>query len=372
MIRATICVGGTPSQRARYSESNRFGGRSLYFLPKLDLREKQALEDKLQGAEIKYKYFHGEEETKRYILVSIDDSAGVFLTALTNLGINLVDAFVSSSTKQSSKVARNHSSWYNDFTPSEEAYLSIKQIAEAQEADIILLSSPNLGAYSKIGEVKTSSVVIRSLTQYLSLKEKGREFKGNSHQVWEYAYARSILEPKYHMFEGKRVAVSLATEVNQILRCRPKELNSSGFTAQNRERFFWTNFSIKQVQPSPLVILDILETMDFEADTPSWIDKSWGTNTTTTRRNLIKRPHSKASALTPAMIRGQTTIFCKNKEGGLHRYSITELETIQGLPKGYTAGVSLTQRTVLLGTVSTLPVIEHIFKELPCHAKLEL
>jgi site-specific DNA-cytosine methylase len=54
------------------------------------------------------------------------------------------------------------------------------------------------------------------------------------------------------------------------------------------------------------------------------------------------------------------------KEGVEYRYlTVAECETLQGLPKGYTSGVSNTQRYKMLGNGWQGDTITHLFKSMP-------
>lgn len=197
-------------------------------------------------------------------------------------------------------------------------------------------------------------------------------------------------------------------------------INSALVTAQNRNRYYWTNFKVSQPEDRGILLRDILE--DLEADRPCELLESETAgghiaNATDIRgHQSIKRvynPNGKAPTLTTmggghrepkvlcgAMrgrylvdgkrqdhkiktagltaqrleIRGDektnclTTVQKDNvltKEGAFYRkLTPLECERLQGYQDNYTEGVSNTQRYKQIGNGWTLPVIEHIFKDM--------
>lgn len=199
-------------------------------------------------------------------------------------------------------------------------------------------------------------------------------------------------------------------------------INSALVTAQNRNRYYWTNFKVSQPEDRKIFLKDIIE--DIPGDRPCdpiSDDLSAGhvANATDIKgMESLKRVYGvdgKAPTLT-TMQGGhrQPKVICreelKNESamGGVKSYTLTasysgavawnscqrkqrtmipvsesdkkdpnvyngvlyrkltplECERLQGYPDQYTEGVSNTQRYKQIGNGWTLPVIEHIFRDM--------
>lgn len=150
-------------------------------------------------------------------------------------------------------------------------------------------------------------------------------------------------------------------------------INSALLSAQNRNRFYWTNFKVEQPEDKGILLKDILE--DLEADRPCELlenETAGGhiANATDIKgHQSIKRvynPEGKAPTLT-TMGGGhrEPKILCKN--GKYRKLSIVEMERLQTLPKNYTAAIETTRQTVsntqrkkMIGNGWTVDVIAHI------------
>ena len=67
-----------------------------------------------------------------------------------------------------------------------------------------------------------------------------------------------------YLIENVKMKKSLLEEVDAVIQAPYRTLiNSALLSAQNRERYYWTNFPVSQPSDSGLVIADILEDQDF-------------------------------------------------------------------------------------------------------------
>lgn len=114
--------------------------------------------------------------------------------------------------------------------------------------DLVMGGSP-CQSFSFAGKMKGMStkdnIEIYSLEHYLELKNKGFEFDGQSYLFWEFVYAVKTLKPKYFFLENVRMEKRWELIISKALSIHPIIINSNLLSAQNRERFYWTNIGVK-------------------------------------------------------------------------------------------------------------------------------
>ena len=101
-------------------------------------------------------------------------------------------------------------------------------------------------AGSRKGMVTIEDEEITSLPQYLKLKKKGHVFRGQSHLFWEFIRLYHELNPKYFFLENVRMTDKWKYIISRELGCLPILINSSDYSIQNRERYYWTNIPLKR------------------------------------------------------------------------------------------------------------------------------
>ena len=171
----------------------------------------------------------------------------------------------------------------------------------------------------------------------------------------------------------------------QALGCVEKTLiNSALVSAQNRNRYYWTNFEVTQPEDKGILLKEILEQdsapvyKELESDIRSGKVKSeqfLNGESQTMRRALAngKSPDQKANTLTSCAYKGMgtngmTNVMCfvnDNIENLIYRkLTPLECERLQTFPDNWTDCISNTQRYKSLGNAWTVDVIVHIFKEM--------
>ncbi|MDQ1165889.1 DNA (cytosine-5-)-methyltransferase [Flavobacterium sp. SORGH_AS_0622] len=188
-----------------------------------------------------------------------------------------------------------------------------------------------------------------------------------------YEYLRILNEtkPQYFLFENVASMTSTNKElITQALEVEPIRINSNLTTAQDRDRYYWTNIlNLTQPADSGVILADIIE--------PSVADKYYYTQSHTYHgdhekvqatlhingHDILKRVYNlngKCGTLT--CVTGgnhQKKVF----EGGkCRKLTPTEYERLQNVPDGYTVGVSDTERYSMLGNGWTIDVIAHILR----------
>lgn len=210
-------------------------------------------------------------------------------------------------------------------------------------------------------------------------KEVNNGLIGKSGIVYELQKALKIIQPKWFMSENVIPAdENDLKEINRIMGVDGVLINSNKFTAQDRERYYWTNIPITSVpENNPLVLKDIMESnvaekyfydKDFEIlDVNKKVCAKLKVNTTEMCRRIYN-PNFKMATLTCVSGGYQEKKVLDN--GKPRKLTEIEYERLQGLPDNFTnvnvngKKISRAKRYSLCGNAWTLPVIEHIFKGL--------
>ena len=204
------------------------------------------------------------------------------------------------------------------------------------------------------------NIEVTSLFQYMNLKESGFQFEGESYLFWEFIRLVKLVKPKYYLLENVKMAKRWEKIISKELGVEPIHINSNLLTAQNRDRYYWTNIpGITQPENTFTHISEVV---------PGAIG-GWGkrgrkykgdeyyTLVATTRKD------GKSNCLTKSAC-GR---FVELNDGRVIPLTIDHCEMLQGVPVGYTEtiGVCKTERHKMLGNGWTVPVIEHIFSFVP-------
>lgn len=201
-----------------------------------------------------------------------------------------------------------------------------------------------LGKVEDVGYIENIDLLIGgSPCQDLSRAKSNPEgLKGNrSSLFWEYVRIKELNNPKWFLFENVVPANKDDIEtISQALGVEPIFINSDLFVPQNRPRLYWTNIPIKQLPERP----------------------NWNLQYYQYRRTYWRELKSGVCCcLTANMGTGGNNVPYKLENGEKVVLSIEELEELQGLPMGYTEGISNTQRKKAIGNGWTVDVISHIF-----------
>ena len=144
-------------------------------------------------------------------------------------------------------------------------------------------------------------------------------------------------------------------------------INSALVSAQNRQRYYWTNIEkIEQPKDKGILLKDILEDNISNLDKFKLSDEA--INYMSRLRNgkprweyHINPLDGKAACLTANMYKGVPYGVIKEL---YRKLTPLECERLQTLPDSYTDGVSNSQRYKMLGNGWTVDVISHILKGL--------
>lgn len=194
------------------------------------------------------------------------------------------------------------------------------------------------------------------------------------------------LQPSYFLLENVAMDAYSREIVSDNLGVEPIMINSNLFSAQSRERYYWTNISINALpELNPTTIRDILEEGDFLASkgsfTPLYSHQSrTGTKCVgalLTGKSTL-RGYDGESPLRISNIRTNNRVYSIDSkhptlissnsgyilDGHPRKLTRVEMERLQTLPDGYTSLLSDAQARKAIGNGWTVEVIKHILKPL--------
>lgn len=204
--------------------------------------------------------------------------------------------------------------------------------------------------FNKIGDVDL--LIGGPPCQDLSLSKKDR--KGlvgkNSSLFFKYIEALNICNPKYFIMENvASMRDSDRDTISSYLGVSPISINSSLFTAQLRNRYYWCNFLVEEPKNLGIKLQDILETGNTDREKSYCIDACYYKGASP---SFYHRSNRRQMVIECGKYRILTPIEC---------------ERLQTYPDNYTQlglnkSISKTQRYKMLGNSFTVSVIEHILR----------
>lgn len=94
---------------------------------------------------------------------------------------------------------------------------------------------------------KGEGLLSNSLEEYLKLKQKHHEFKGQSFLFWEYIRLLREIKPTYYLLENVRMSSKNREVIDKELGS-PIFVESANFSGAMRKRFYWTNIPVPTIQ----------------------------------------------------------------------------------------------------------------------------
>lgn len=282
--------------------------------------------------------------------MSTFNGMGSIWIALDKLGI-IVD------TKYSSEIDK-HASQINDKNYPETIQLGdiTKINGKDFEIDLLVGGSPcqNL-----------SPAVINNI-----LKNQGLEGE-QSKLFYEFLRLKNETNPIYFLLENVgKMSQKDKDLISEALGVQPIRINSNLTSAQDRDRYYWTNIPVDSLPADKgLVLADIVEPAE-NVPAKYWYDVPFIYNGDEAKvqatleingHDILKRVYNlnnKCGTLTKVSGGSQQKKVYQN--GKCRKLMPIEYERLQNVPDNYTAGVSDGQRYNMLGNGWTVDVISHI------------
>lgn len=294
--------------------------------------------------------------TKRNVLSLFDGISGMQLS-LKKAGIKIDNYYASEVEESAMKITQKN-------FPNTIQLGDVRNIRRRDLPQIWMISagSPcqNFSVMgNKKGMVTKKNVEVTTLKQYLKLKSEGFEFEGQSYLFWEFIRLLKELKPKYFLLENVKMDPKWAYVISRETGVLPHKINSSLLSAQNRERWYWTNLpDVTIPKDKSILISDVIPGAVTGAGVRNQVSKKKGQKWD---RKMTFRKDRKANCIVTE--NGNTAlVLLKNLK--TRNITLPEAEVLQTLPKNYTKvkGVSDSKRYKGIGNGWTIDVIVHLLK----------
>ena len=237
---------------------------------------------------------------------------------------------------------------------------------------------PNTKQIGSVTEVKGEDLpkiyllIGGSPCQSFSNAGNGSGFNGKSGLFWEFVRILKETKPKYFLLENVKMKKEWQNIISSELGCEPVKINSNLVSAQNRERLYWTNIPIRELQDKRIFIEDIL---DRNFDEKYWL-KEKNTDLLLKKVSISDAPNIacidvynkkvKLDRKCPTLTLPHHNSIRLLQNGRIRKLTPNECEKLQNVPLNYTdCGLSDIHRYSMLGNGWTVDVIAHIFKNIP-------
>ena len=312
-------------------------------------------------------------------VLSLFDGISCGMIALDKLGINVNNYFASEIDENAIKISKAN-------------YPNIKHIGDVTE-----ITKDNIKNMPKIDLILGGSPC-----QGFSNNGKGLNFNDpRSKLFFDFVnilnWVREVNNKNVKfLLENVKMKKEWENIITQYVKVKPIEINSKLLTAQNRPRLYWSNIdNIDIPKDAGIELINILDKnvkFDFINHEGLKICKSISENS----RNLIYRVDNEVRIKQATkqgyivanegdginlsfpcslsrrgrVIKGKSNCLdtscniCVYIDNSIRRFTINELEKLQGLPIGYTNHVSDRNRIKAIGNGWTIDVIEHILRNL--------
>ena len=157
------------------------------------------------------------------------------------------------------------------------------------------------------------------------------------------------LNPTYFLLENVRMIPIWRNIISKYLQTEPILINSSLVSAQNRERYYWTNIkNISIPEDKHIYLKDIIHTNEIRVH-PRGNNKGG------------IRTRKKCPTITSSNWQYNFHLKINNQ---WRMFTPEECEILQTIPKGYTNYVSKTQRYKAIGNAWTVDIISYILNHI--------
>ena len=311
------------------------------------------------------------------VVLSLFDGISCGQLALTNLGYKIYKYYASEIDKNAIKITNKN--FPNTIQIGDIEKITIEDIKKIDKIDLILGGSPCQG-FSRAGlGLNFEDPRSKLFFKFVEVLEWVREF--NNQDV------KFLLENVKMKKEWEEV-------ISKYLNVEAIEINSKLLTAQNRSRLYWTNIKgIKGPKDKCIKLIDILDNVELEnyiVKDSLKICKSISDNSVNlinvingevrinqaTKQGYIVANEGDGINLSFPLSKNRRGRVIKEKSScldtqcdicgyvnnAIRRFTINELEKLQGLPIGYTLcdEVSERNRMKAIGNGWTIDVIEYI------------
>lgn len=280
-------------------------------------------------------------------ILSLFDGISCARVALDRAGVQVSEYLASEIDKHAIAVSTKH---YPDIT----RLGDVREVKDVGSIDLLIGGSP---------------------CQDLSIAKQGRKgLDGNrSGLFWEYVRVLHEVKPTYFILENV-ASMSKADKaiITETLGVEPVMIDASLVSAQSRKRLFWTNLPQTGLPADRGILLThILEpevdesyTTTRSSFTPTGGRQIGYIGATAGQANRVYSPDGKSATLSANGGGSGAKTGLYQVDGRIRKLTPVECERLQGVPDGYTEGISKTQRYKCLGNAFNVDVIAHLLTPL--------
>ena len=312
-------------------------------------------------------------------VLSLFDGISCGMIALDKLGINVNNYFASEIDENAIKISK--ANYPNIKHIGDVTKITKDNIKNMPKIDLILGGSPCQGFSNNGNGLNFNDSRSKLFFDFVNILNWVREVNNKNVKF---------------LLENVKMKKEWEDIITQYVKVRPIEINSKLLTAQNRPRLYWSNIdNIDIPKDAGIELINILDKnvkFDFINHEGLKICKSISENS----RNLIYRVDNEVRIKQATkqgyivanegdginlsfpcslsrrgrVIKGKSNCLdtscniCVYIDNSIRRFTINELEKLQGLPIGYTNHVSDRSRIKAIGNGWTIDVIEHILRNL--------
>ena len=214
---------------------------------------------------------------------------------------------------------------------------------------------------------------------YWSVAQKANKRETISEGIgWELfkQYVRALTEakPKYFLYENnKSMSNSIRDEITKYLGVAPILINSALVSAQNRNRYYWTNIpNVCLPDDRGILLKNIIESGSVDREKSLCLTRRYA-GFSGSQSYLCRRYFGKS--MSQAVFEGsideikakyKNNPYFESDEKNIRQMTVKECERLQTLPDDYTNvdGVSKVKRYEAIGNGWTVDVIAYILKNI--------
>lgn len=195
-------------------------------------------------------------------------------------------------------------------------------------------------------------------------------------------HIRSVNPDVKFMLENVKMKKEHLQVITEYLGVEPIFINSNLVSAQNRQRYYWCNWSVKAPLNRLIYVRDMLDISANNYDVKTVVFNNRVKGVTEDDRGYRYNKGDKAKSgiselgrilkpsanFTDALTTSHSPKIALNSDTSMLKYrelNVVECERIQTVPDGYTKCLSPSQAKKALGNGWTVDVIAHIFKQMP-------
>lgn len=243
---------------------------------------------------------------------------------------------------------------------------------------------------------KIGLILAGSPCQGFSTAGKGLNFEDTRSKLF-FEFVRLLKEckPKYFLLENVRMKKEWRDIISSNVGIEPILINSALVSAQNRERYYWTNIpNVQHPADKGIKLKDIIQQdydgiwvwprgtnpggiQSYNGKSPSITTSSWQNNFLIYKSGALRtfpryptgqkrekrleiRTDDKSNCCTTHSL----DYLLTRPDGTYRQFTPEEVEKLQTLPVGYTSNLSKTNRYKAIGNGWTVDVIAHILKNI--------